>query len=824
VADLAIRKWAWPSRKTWNTASSMLRPAATFATFPPEDSGSRLDLPKRETRASPERSVPMHIPRRRAGIATGLVVAFAFVLVVRPGGTEATTAVDDLLTVAAALWATGAATWRARRLRGRSRASWILLACGFGSAALGEVTWSWYELVLGQASPVPSLADLAYLSFPVLALAGLLLRPSSALLGQGRTRSLLDGLLVAGSLFNISWVTALGSAYGSQGNGWAFGVSLAYPTSDVVLVTITLVVLARAQNRHALGVLAAGLFAQALSDSAYTYFVAYGTYASGNLLDIGYLAGYLLLAEAALRDDAPDDLVRGEPPSLLSLLLPYLPSAAGVSIAVWQLHPGLSNPPVLVGTGLLVVLLIRQLLMLLDNRGLISKVLAQQAELRYQAFHDPLTSLANRALFTDRLAHAVALHRRDLRPVTVLLLDLDDFKTVNDSLGHPAGDVLLLRVAERLRGATRAGDTVARLGGDEFAVLIEDGADGRDVAARISSALDHPVQLDNREIPVGASIGIAVLDADAAPIDAAELLKRADIAMYSAKHSCKGATAMYSPGADEDATNAIDLRADLVAAVAAGDLEVHFQPIYRCDGSLLGFESLSRWTRQGNPVAPDVFISVARRSGILRALDAQVLRATAALAGALVDAPVPLLFSVNAGVGALGDPDFPASLGSLLDQHGLQPRQLVVEVPEDDLFTDPTAAGTALVRLRGCGIQLALDDFGVGWSSLARLQALPPDIVKIDRCFVTPLARRDAPTDLLAGMIDLAHRVGAFVIAEGIESPQQLAILRDLGCDAVQGFLLGRPMPAAQALQLARAVPVPGPRRASNDELVVQQP
>lgn len=754
--------------------------------------------------------------QRRAAVMTVLVALFAVLLVRRTGGARVTTVVDDLATLAAAMFATGAAAWRATRLQGRARASWALMASGFGAAALGEGIWGWFELVAHRDTPFPSVADVAYLTFPVLALLALLLRPSPALLGQGRLRTVLDGLLVAGSLFNISWVTALGAVYGAGGDGGlAFGIGLAYPASDVILVTVTLVLLAQARTRQGLGLLAAGLMAQALSDSAYSYFSANGSYQSGNLLDIGYFAGYLLLAESALRDRSPDSVAEGRQASVLSMLLPYLPAAAGVGIAVWQLRPGLSNPPVMVGSGLVAVLFIRQLLMLLDNRALVRKVLAQQGELRHQAFHDPLTSLANRALFNDRLAHAVQLHGRDLRPVAVLLADLDDFKSVNDSLGHPAGDELLIRVAERLRGATRAGDTVARLGGDEFAILVEDGTDAMGVAERILLALDQPVNLGSRQVPVGASIGIAVLDADASPLGAAELLKQADLAMYTSKRSGKGTATRYEPGSAYAASDELDLRADVMAAVGAGDIAVHYQPIFRIDGGLRGFEALARWSRHGVPVSPERFIGAAERAGVLRHLDEQVLATTLALASSVDDPARSLLFTINAGVEQLTDPALPARLAQLLADHGLRPDQLVVEVPENRLFDDVPASLAALERLRTHGIQLALDDFGVGWSSLARLQALPADIVKIDRCFVAPLEEVDAATDLIAGMIDLAHRVGAIVIAEGVEHPRQLEVLRRLGCDAVQGFLLGRPMAAPQAASLAASTlgpPLPAPR------------
>jgi EAL domain-containing protein (putative c-di-GMP-specific phosphodiesterase class I) len=233
--------------------------------------------------------------------------------------------------------------------------------------------------------------------------------------------------------------------------------------------------------------------------------------------------------------------------------------------------------------------------------------------------------------------------------------------------------------------------------------------------------------------------------------------------------------------------------------------------LFTSAGSLLGFEALSRWTRDGKLVPPEQFIAAAERAGVLRTLDELVLQRTLALLSTGLDRPHELFVTVNAGLEQLTDPDLPGQLARLLARHGLAPHQLVLEVPEKRLYTDPKATAAALLALRRLGVRLALDDFGVGYSSLARAQELPPDIIKIDRCFVSPLGRPGSSSVLLAAMIDLAHRTGAMVIAEGVERPEQLAELARLGCDAVQGFLLGRPMPAAEAALLARGRPVLAP-------------
>lgn len=738
------------------------------------------------------------------------VVGFGLVLLLPVG--PAVTMIDDLGTVAAAVAATLAAGRRAWLVHGRARTSWLLMTAAFGAASLGEAIWSWYELVLHQESPFPSVADIAYLSFPVLALVALLFRPTTVLAGQGRLRGVLDGLLVAGSLFSISWVTALGPTFAAGGGSpLELALSVAYPISDLVVLTTVLVVVTQTPGRLGLALLAGGMALQAVSDSAYTYLAATGSYQTGSLIDLGYFAAYLLMIEAALRDQPGELSPEERGTSWWATLLPYVPVALAVGIAVWQLRPGGASPTLVVGAGVVVVLLVRQLMTVVDNRRLVQRVLESQRQLTHQAFHDSLTSLANRALFTDRVTHAVELHRRSMRPVAVLLLDLDDFKSVNDSLGHAAGDELLVRVAERLRAATRAGDTVARLGGDEFAVLVEDDGDPVELAQRILSALDRPVALLGRELPVHASIGIAPLSADAAPQAAADLLKQADMAMYAAKQAGKGTVMLYQEGMT-DASDELDLRADVTRAVATESIDVHFQPLFTPDGSLLGFEALSRWTRDGKLVPPDRFIPAAERAGVLRTLDELVLQRTLALLATGLDHPQELFVTVNTGVEQLTDPGLPEQLARLLARHGLAPHQLVLEVPEKRLYTDPLATGAILLALRRLGVRLALDDFGVGYSSLARLQEMPPDIIKIDRCFVSPLGRPGTSSVLLAAMIDLAHRTGAVVIAEGVERPEQLAELGRLGCDAVQGFLLGHPMPAAEATVFSRRRPVLAPR------------
>ena len=497
-------------------------------------------------------------PALVAVLGIGVVVAL-FLVVVRwsPGHPKTGLVVDDVGLLLAACAAAAACGWRAYRAPGPARRSWWLLSAATGSWALGEAIWAYHELILDQETPFPSVADVGFLLFSVLATVALLMWPSTALRGAARWRTLLDGVLVAAALLVLSWETVLGTVVQSGGDDLlGYVVSLAYPMQDLVLLTLTVIVATHARRAAAgveLALLAVGLGALAVADSGFAYLTALGSYESGSPADAGWLAGFLLIAAAAALSPghADESSADGEAPEVEAtsrLLLPYAPAALGLVIALQGGLTGRSSTVVLVAAAVVTAaLFLRQLLAVLDNRRLLRHLLVAQAELRHQAFHDPLTGLANRALFTDRLRHGLALHRRDLRPLSLLYCDLDGFKQVNDELGHDAGDDVLRAAAERFRAATRAGDTVARMGGDEFAILLEDGGEVGDVADRILEAFAQPTFVGRHTVGLAVSIGIADLDPAAAPVDPPALLKRADAAMYVAKQAGKGRAARWTP-------------------------------------------------------------------------------------------------------------------------------------------------------------------------------------------------------------------------------------------------------------------------------------
>jgi diguanylate cyclase len=551
-------------------------------------------------------------------------------------------------------------------------------------------------------------------------------------------------------------------------------------------------VLVQAQVRTGLVAFSAGLLAMAVADSAFSYLTAAGKYHTGSYIDIAWVAAFVLIGLSALSADGPDarPLAASLVPSYL--VLPYALVAVGIAAAIVSIIQDEGSQVALIVAAVVVAaVLVRQFLTLLDNRRLIRDVAASRDELRFFAFHDALTGLANRSLFYDRVQHALDLHRRDMRPVSIVFCDLDDFKAVNDTLGHAAGDALLVAVAERLLATIRPGDTVARLGGDEFGILVEDDGDATALAGRLLDAFTIPIRIAGRAIPVRTSIGLTSVDPGDPPIDGEELIRRGDVAMYRAKRSGKATVVTYSSVMSDEHAHDLDLDLKLALAgdIATGQVRTALQPVFRVGGKIYAYEALARWTYLGVNVPPAVFIPIADRAGLLLDLDLLMIRNAvrwAACAGGST------LVTVNIGVSNLPDPTLPARIARLLHHYGLPPERLVVEIPEDHEMDDEEVPQT-LAAFRSLGVKLALDDFGVGYSSLSRVGRLRPEIIKLDRSFVVPLDEPGAPQEVLAGIIDLAHRLGAVAVAEGVETARQFAVLVSLGCDAIQGFLLGRP-------------------------------
>jgi diguanylate cyclase len=486
------------------------------------------------------------------GLACGASLAFLVFLLARPVGDGSVKLTANLAQLLAPTLAAASCAWAAATGSGRNRRAWALLAGSAGSWAVGQATWVWYEHLARRELPFPSLADVGYLLAIPLAAAAMLAFPGRAERAALQARSLLDGAVIASSLLYTSWALVLGPVFrAGEGSVLEQAIALAYPAGDVVLVTIVFVVVARIRVGGApVLLLGAGLLSLAVADTGFAYLTQEGVYRTGSPTDVGWFAGYLLVAAAAWRPGAVGITWVGRRPGRFQVLLPYVPLALAVTTSTAQQLRGQSSGPFLYWTFVALVLLIvgRQLLTVLDNQALNRRLAAMVGELEHQAFHDGLTSLPNRALFRERVAHALRRRSQAGTPLALLFIDLDDFKTVNDQLGHAAGDDLLVEVGGRLKTCVRDEDTVARLGGDEFAILLEQASSHEvavRVAGRILEAMRPPFVLQGRQVQVGASVGVTV--SGASEVDA--VLREADVAMYMAKAHGKGRFELASSSA-----------------------------------------------------------------------------------------------------------------------------------------------------------------------------------------------------------------------------------------------------------------------------------
>jgi diguanylate cyclase (GGDEF)-like protein len=432
-----------------------------------------------------------------------------------------------------------------------------------------------------------------------------------------------------------------------------------------------------------------------------------------------------------------------------------------------------------------------------------------EAELQHQAFYDTLTGLPNRALFLDRLGHALARTRRVDEGLAVLFLDLDDFKLVNDSLGHAAGDELLRGVAQRLSTSLRPGDTAARFGGDEFTVLLEQVADATEAAAiaeRLRVALAVPLSVAGRSLVAGVSVGLAgsFVGEDAATASA--LLQAADLALYQAKAAGKGQLVVFDDSMQRRATARLELVHALRQAVAHEDFVVYYQPqIDTASGQLVGVEALVRWQHpERGLVEPVDFIGLAEETGLILPLGLWVLRMACRQAQSwrAQNDGRPLLLSVNLSPMQVRQPDLVAEVAAILAETGLPADALCLEITESVLLEDAEATTRTLQALRALGVHLAIDDFGTGYASLSYLQRFPVETVKIDRSFIAALGESAGGMAIVEAVTALAHQLGLAVVAEGIETAAQSALVEQVGCDQSQGFYVAHPLPAEELVRL----------------------
>jgi len=446
----------------------------------------------------------------------------------------------------------------------------------------------------------------------------------------------------------------------------------------------------------------------------------------------------------------------------------------------------------------------------------------QAAENAHQALHDALTGLPNRTMLRDRTDQAIHQADRELVPAALLLIDLDRFKEVNDTLGHHYGDQLLVQVGERLQAALRQVDTVARLGGDEFAVLlprIETGEGATTVARKLQDVLEEPFLLEDLALDVEASIGVAVYPQHGS--DADELLQHADIAMYVAKETHAGFV-LFDPAQDQHSPRRLALLGELRRAIESDQLVLHYQPkVDAHSGRVLGVEALVRWQHPDHGlIPPGEFIPLAERTGLIGPLTHYVLDAALRQCQQWRQAGHELAVAVNISARRLLDVEFPDEVASLLARWEVPARLLVVEITESTIMADPDRALEILGRLDAMGVQLSIDDFGTGYSSMAYLKSLPVHELKVDRSFVTQMNSDSRDAVIVRSTIDLGRNLGLRVVAEGVEDQTTLQELDVLGCDAIQGYYVSRPVPPDDLIrwleQHQAALPIPQPTRASS--------
>ena len=442
-----------------------------------------------------------------------------------------------------------------------------------------------------------------------------------------------------------------------------------------------------------------------------------------------------------------------------------------------------------------------------------------ERELAHQAFHDSLTGLANQALFRDRVTHALTRTARLQTQIAVLFVDLDDFKTVNDSLGHTAGDALLVAVAERLRDCLRATDTAARLGGDEFAILVESvgsQAEATGLAERLIAVLKEPFIVAGRDLVVRASIGIAF---DETHITTGQLLRNADIAMYTAKRGGKRRYEIFQRDMHTAAVDRLEIQADLRRALDRDELTLQYQPIFALgSGRVTGVEALVRWRHpKRGLLAPNAFIPIAEETGLICELGRQVLLEACTQARRwqrLRPQDPPLTMSVNLSPRQLQGDDLIPHVVEALAVSGLDPATLVLEITEGAMMDDSDLVIGRLGELKQLGVKLALDDFGTGYSSFSYLQRLPIDVLKIDRTFIGTIENDDKKSTLAQAIVTLARTMDLQAVAEGVETSTQAEMLGRMGCELAQGYYLARPMDAVafDAVLCGTPSPIPAKR------------
>jgi diguanylate cyclase len=747
--------------------------------------------------------------------------AFWALLFRRPIGHAELVAIDDILQCIGPFLAVPLCVGRLRR---QWLGASLFLGLGILSYVGGQGVWSFYQLVAHQ-TPFPSYADLVFLTSYPLLLLGVMRISVRPLPGISRLRVGLDAFMMMTAIITFSWYFILGPTL-LQGSTSLLAkvVSTAYPCSDLILLLCVILLWLRQDDRAlrpVLLLLSLGLLTLVLTDSIYDYLNVQGNFVIGGLIDPLWSLSFQLvgLSVVALRrvPKLPLAVSPQRSRSLWQTLLPYalIPALILLLLYVWW-TPGNNTleTGVYIGTALLVgLVLVRQIVAIQELHALYvnNDVLASaNRQLEVQATHDALTGLPNRNLLQRRLEQVIHLARKSRIPAALLLVDLDRFKEVNDTLGHDIGDLLLQEVGPRLQGHLRPTDLLTRLGGDEFAIVLP--TTDADLAIQVTQtlleALSVPFLIGEHAFDVGGSIGIALTPEFG--FESTTLLRCADVAMYVAKRSQSGYV-VYSQEIDHHSPRKLTLMNELRQTIANDGLLLYYQPkVSLFLGQIIGVEALVRWPHPVHGlIPPDDFIPLAERTGLIGPLTRWVLERAIRQCRDWERGGLHLKMAVNLSTRTLYDPELLDTVTDLLQANKVAPSRLILEITEGTLMDDPERAHVALTHLRDSGVSIALDDFGTGYSSLAYLKRLPLDEIKIDKTFVLGLDTDVNPTDLaiVRAVVAMARPLQCEVVAEGVESQEVWKLLRELGCDLAQGYYLSRPLPAAALEQWVRTSP-----------------
>ncbi len=704
------------------------------------------------------------------------------------------------------------------------RTSRALLAGAILMGILSGLAATGYLLATGEPSPPGGLADWAYLSYGPLTVAGLLMLPRHPVSGPWRLKAATEAALVVASLSFLLERLFADMARGSGEPLVARAAALGYPANAVFVVAVLLTVVPRMQTelRPFLRCVGLGLALMMVGDIGYSVGALHGWYRPTTWPAIATQAGLVLVATSLSFARSEVLLLERDPatPSLFEAAAPYFSVLPGIVLSCVLIA---TDRPFTQGEMALVVaigslLILRQLLGNAEHRRIVARVTAREQEAQAAALRDPLTQLANRTALHQELTQSLA-HGQ----VTLALLDLDDFKDINDTHGHDTGDAVLGQLADRLLQAVPPGALVARLGGDEFAVCAP-GAYPDCLVDALLTTLDRPVVLGPRHFSVSASIGVVLVEPGSAT--SAVALSHVDVAMYEAKsrkEPQRSCVVVLDEHARARAAARVQLRDD-VSRPQLEEFRVVYEPLVDLQtGRVVGAEALLRWRHPTlGDVPPGMFIPLAEQVGSIHELGELALRsALADLAAWISEADGELgdaVVGVNLSPRQLGAPGLVERVHDLLAEHRLSPRHLVLEITEEALLEDWDTAVQAVRALRELGVGVAVDDFGTGYSSMRYLRRFDASTVKIDREFVEVVADEPRTQALVASVIDLAGSLGLVTVAEGIETLDQLQMMRSLGCRLAQGYLFGRPMErdtfralllAGHVFPVAPALPLP---------------